>query len=70
MVTNLIHPQFLLDSKGQKKSVLLTVADYERLLRHLEDLEDALALDEAVRTAKRFRNYADVRTELRKAGRL
>jgi len=70
MVTNLIHPQFLLDSKGQKKSVLLTVAYYERLLRHLEDLEDALALDEAVRTAKRFRNYADVRTELRKAGRL
>jgi hypothetical protein len=70
MATNLIHPQFLVDNKGQKKSVLLNVADYERLLRHIEDLEDALALDEAVRTAKRFRNYTDIRAELQKAGRL
>lgn len=64
------HLQFVVDAKGQKKFALLRVAEYERLLQRLEDLEDALALDEAVRTAKEFRNYADVRAELRKAGRL
>ncbi|MBM3333147.1 hypothetical protein FJY63_00635 [Candidatus Sumerlaeota bacterium] len=66
MATSLIHPQFVVDDKGQKRSVLLSVADYERLLRRLEDLEDALALDDAVRTATRWRNYRDIRAELRK----
>jgi len=70
MATTLVNPQFLTDAKGRKKSVLLSVADYKRLMEHLEDLEDTLALDEARRTAKRFRNYADIRENLRKAGRL
>ena len=70
MAVTRIKPEFVVDSNGQKKSVLLKVAEYERLLQRLEDLEDALALDEAVRTAKAFRNYADIRADLRKAGRL
>jgi len=70
MANTSTSPYFVVNDKGQKKYVLLSVAEYERLLQHLEDLEDALSLDEAVRTAKEFRNYADVRAELRKAGRL
>jgi PHD/YefM family antitoxin component YafN of YafNO toxin-antitoxin module len=70
MATPPVNPQFVVNAKGQKKSVLLSVAEYERLLQRLEDLEDALTLDEARRTARRFRNYADIRAELREAGRL
>lgn len=70
MTTRTVNPQFVIDEKGHRKSVLLNVADYDRLMQRLEDLEDALALDEAKRGAGRFRNYADIRAELRKAGRL
>jgi len=70
MASNLPNPQFLVNTRGQRKSVLLRLSEYEKLLRHLEDLEDALELDQAVRTAKRFRDYADIRAELQKAGRL
>ena len=34
-------PQYLLDEKGRKKSVLLNIKEYRELLRRLEDLEDA-----------------------------
>lgn len=70
MASTVLNPQFVVDAKGQKKSVLLSVTEYERLLKRLEDLEDALALDEAVRTAARFRDYMEIREELRKAKRL
>jgi len=63
-------PQFVVDSKGRRRSVVLSVADYERLIERLEDLEDTLALDEAVRSRKQCRNYADIQAELQKAGRL
>jgi hypothetical protein len=70
MATTSVTPEYLVDARGRTKSVLLRAADFRRLLRHLEDLEDALALDKAVRTARRFREYSDVRMELRKVGRL
>ena len=54
-------PQYLLDEKGRKKSVLLNIKEYRELLRRLEDLEDALELDKAVRTAEGFRDYQEVR---------
>jgi hypothetical protein len=70
MATALASPRFVVDVKGQRKSVLLSMGDYERLLQRLEDLEDAVALDEAVRSAQGFRDYSDVRAELQEAGRL
>ena len=70
MSTLSLNPQFVVDTKGRKKSVLLSVAQYEQLLQRLEDLEDALALDEAVQEAKGLRNYAEIRAELKEAGRL
>ena len=69
MVTRL-SGKYVVDEKGQKKAVLLDIKDYSRLLSRLEELEDALELDEAVRKAQGFRAYRDVREELRKEGRL
>lgn len=63
-------PQFIVDAKGRRRSVVLSFQDYERLLDRLEDLEDTLALDEAVRTEEEVYDYEEVRSELKKAGRL
>lgn len=63
-------PQYLVDEEGRHKSVLLTVEEYEALLERLEDLEDALTLDEAVKTSEGFRNLDEIETELKEKGRL
>jgi len=39
-------------------------------LQRLEELEDALSLDEAIRTAQSFRDYGEIRAELKQEGRL
>ena len=62
--------RYLVDERGRKRAVLLDMKEYSRLLRRLEELEDTLALDEAVRTAAGFRDYRDVRNELQREGRL
>ena len=44
--------------------------EYRALMQRLQDLEDALELDEAVDTATGFRAYAEIRTELQNEGKL
>ena len=63
-------PKYLVDEHGRKTAVVLDVAAYEALLQHLEDLEDALDLDEAMRSATSFRPYREVRDELKRSGKL
>lgn len=50
--------------------MLLDMNQYRRMLRKLEDLEDALALDHAERTSKNLVRYEDVRRRLKRAGKL
>jgi len=65
-----LKEKYLVDEKGRTSAVVLDVRAYRRLLRYLEDMEDALELDKAKRAAKGFRPYDKVRSELKKAGRL
>lgn len=46
--------KYLVDEKGKKKAVLLDMEEYSRLLARMEELEDALDLDTAVRTEKSY----------------
>lgn len=62
--------RYLVDERGRKRAVLLDMKEYSRLLRRLEELEDTLALDEAVGTASGFRDYREVRIELQREGRI
>lgn len=52
-----INPQYLIDDKGQKTSVLLSIKEYQHFMQCLEDLEDILEMDAAVRTETDFRDY-------------
>ncbi len=65
-----INPKYLVNEKGRKTAAVLSMKDYRSLMQRLEDLEDALDLDEAVETATGFREYSEIRAELRKEGKL
>jgi len=65
-----IKPKYLVDQKGRKTAAVLSMRDYRLLMQRLEDLEDALDLDEAVETATDFREYSEIRSELQKEGKL
>ena len=48
--------QYFIDDKGRKKGV----KEYRDMMRKVEELEDALDLGEAIRTATEFRDYREV----------
>ena len=45
MVT--VHPDYVVDEKQNRKSVILSVEEWERILEELEELDDIRAYDEA-----------------------
>ena len=42
-----IHPQYLVDENQQRKAVVLPLAEWERIIEDLEELDDIRAYDEA-----------------------
>ena len=66
----MLKERYVVDQHGRKTAVVLDLKEYKRLLEWLETLEDTLDLDEAVRQARRFRDYQQIRRELKRAGRL
>ena len=63
-------PKFVVGTSGRREAVLLDMNQYRRMLRKLEDLEDALALDRAERTSNKLVPYEDVRRRLEHAGKV
>ena len=55
---------------GQNDVLLIRRSHYRRLLRRIEDLEDALTLDRAENNSKSLVDHAEVRERLKRAGRL
>ncbi|MDD5530415.1 MAG: hypothetical protein PHX21_10385 [bacterium] len=49
-----IQAEYVIDKKGQKKSVVLPIKNYLKLVEYLEDLEDALDLKRAKDSVKGF----------------
>ncbi len=41
-----LNPQFITDARGKRKSVILTIKEYENLIEQLEDAEDVRLYDE------------------------
>lgn len=65
-----INPQYLVDDNGKKTAALSSIKEYRLLIQRLEDLEDILEMDAAVRTETDFRDYRDVQADLIKEGKL
>jgi hypothetical protein len=65
-----IHAEYLIDEKGNKKSVVLSMRDYLELLEYLEDLEDALDLKKAKESARGFIDLEKLVSNLKRKGRL
>lgn len=51
--------EYVTDKKGNKKCVLLSVSDFEKLQEEIEDLEDALELEKARKNATGFKKWKD-----------
>ncbi len=65
-----VKPKFVVSADGRKQGVVLVLRDYLRLMRRLEDLEDALALDRAEESSKKLLAYSSVRRRLARAHKL
>ena len=42
-----LHPEYVVDEQQNRKSVLLPLAEWERIVDELEELDDIRAYDEA-----------------------
>ena len=58
-----LHPQFIIDEKGQRKSVVLPISGFQELMHDLEDLAIV-----AERREEPATNHADFIKELRSSG--
>ena len=65
-----INPKYIIDDKGKKTAAVLTMKEYDFLIKCLEDLEDILEMDSVVETATNFRDYQEIRSDLQKEGKL
>ena len=61
-----IKPKYLVNNNGRKTAVVLSMKEYRLLIEHLEDLEDILEMDTAVKTETESRPYQEIRAELKK----
>jgi hypothetical protein len=62
--------QYLVDEKGHRIGVVLSLKEYERLLERIEDLEDLRAADEARREGGKPVPLEVVEARLRARGTL
>lgn len=60
-----LHPQFIIDEKGQRKSVVLPISGFQELIHDLEDLAVIAERKEEPTT-----NHADFIKELKNSGAL
>ena len=65
-----IKTEYLVDEQGQKKSVVLSLQDYLKLMEYLEDLEDSADLKKAKETSHSFKEFSKVVHHLKLQGRL
>ena len=65
-----IKARVTVGKSGQNDLLLVRRSHYRRLLRGIEDLEDALTLDRAEHSSKNLLGYAEVRKRLKRVGKL
>jgi hypothetical protein len=71
MIRNMarVPVKFIIGPKGKTEAVQLGVSEYRRLIRRLEDLEDAVTLDRAEETSKGLIPYSTIRKRSKRPGK-
>ena len=57
---------FLVDENGKPEAVVLSLAQYSKLMRHIEDLEDAAFLKRAIQTSRGTLSHAKLLERLKR----
>ena len=67
-----LHPQYLVDDSGNRRSVVLSVEEYEALIERIEAYEDAKLLHEvaADSTDADFVKWDEISERLRAEGKI
>ena len=63
-------PQFVVDEKGRRTGVLLTLRQYQALLQRIEDLEDIQAAKEALAEGGEGIPWEEFERQLQAEGKL
>lgn len=59
-----IHPQYLVDANQERKAVVLPLADWERIVEELEELDDIRAYEDAKAGPKETVSFAQAVREI------
>ncbi|MCC7479693.1 hypothetical protein IT575_14725 [bacterium] len=65
-----LHPQYITDEEGQRRSVVPSVDEFEALVDRLEDALDIEFLRGARASATEFRSWKEIEAELEAEKRL
>jgi hypothetical protein len=66
---SLFKERYLVDEKGERVGVFLDIADYQKLLEDLEELEAICAYDEAKATGDEVISFDDAIAEIERERR-
>jgi hypothetical protein len=68
----IIHPQFIVDAQGKRRSVILSIEEFHALLAELEDFQDAKRASEILEHSKPedFEDWEAYSAQLRSEGKL
>lgn len=61
-----LHPKYIIDSDGNRTSVILTLKEFDNLIEMIDDLEDVILYDEAKKMSQDFREAEEVFKEIEK----
>ena len=59
-----VKTRYIVDSRGRRREVVLPIADFQAMVREIEDLRDALYVDHAEASAEGFVELDELRRRL------
>ena len=66
MAAQVKSQQFIVDARGKPRAVVLSIMDYRKLVRLMEDHKDATALKRAMRTSRGTVSHAQLLEHLKR----
>jgi len=60
-----VKAEYLIDKKGKKKSVVLPLQNYMKIMEYMETLEDSLELKKAKAQDCSFKDFSEISNRLK-----